>query len=757
MRDAGVSNPGRTRIILAPLSLLWPLLVAVAAQEPHDVPTFASRVDLVTVDAIVQDAKGRPVRGLTAPDFTLLEDGKPQTIASFEAIDLGEITTAAGARASVGPVATNVQRERAGASSYVLLVDDMSLAPSRQVVVRAALGRFLDTSLRAGDELIFATTSGDAWWSARMPEGRDDLRALAERVRGRSLQDTGKDAVSEWEAFRIVHFEGRGEGGISTDPTGVPAPQVGSPSPTVAGASLADRVVERYYQRRVCDPDLIPAPGPPQPVTPRSVCRSMVQARAQEVDRRRVSRTRDALTAIDRAVFALTAFRGRKALLLFTEGFLNDTDVTAVQEVSGRCREANLVLYTLDVRGLMTGQPGAEALSAPSSGDVGAMQVEETDLVAAGSVGLAEDTGGFAVRDTNDLAAGAARVADESRVYYLLGYSPPAGKGPRDWRKLKVEVKRPELKVRARKGYTLRTLAEIAVAAEAKPVAKTDRSRKGENATGVAPLARVPADVARALASAHDTDAIPLRAMAYSFDGRPSGTVRTVLAVEADTQSLANLGGEERPRVVLSLSISATHRDSGKTQHVDQRVVVDAGFRKAIEGWLAVSREFDLPSGVAQARIVVRDEFLGRVGALTLRFVVPEAAGLRISTPILTDRLMPVGTATAALPVLLARREFPSSANLYCQFQVFGAGASSAPDQGVEGSYLLRRTDGAVVRQGVQSPITRSADGRLVRLLAFTLDGMAGGDYELVLRVLDKSTGQTQERIEPLRITAHAG
>ena len=53
-------------------------------------PTFSSKIDLVTVDVVVQDGKGRPVRGLTAADFTLLEDGKPQAIATFEGIDLGE-------------------------------------------------------------------------------------------------------------------------------------------------------------------------------------------------------------------------------------------------------------------------------------------------------------------------------------------------------------------------------------------------------------------------------------------------------------------------------------------------------------------------------------------------------------------------------------------------------------------------------------------------------------------------------------------
>ena len=92
---------------------MWPLLVAVAAaQEPRDVPTFASKVDLVTVDAVVQDGKGRPVRGLTADDFTLLEDGKPQTIASFEAFDLGGCARGTRRGRRSGPVATNARAER---------------------------------------------------------------------------------------------------------------------------------------------------------------------------------------------------------------------------------------------------------------------------------------------------------------------------------------------------------------------------------------------------------------------------------------------------------------------------------------------------------------------------------------------------------------------------------------------------------------------------------------------------------------------
>ena len=576
---------------LAPLAAVL-LAAFVAAQEKHDVPRFSSTVDLVTVDAVVLDRQGRPVRGLTAEDFTLLEDGKPQVVASFEAFDLGARAALAVPKAPPGSVATNLRSAPAAARSFVLLVDDLSLAPTRQEVVRTALARFLGDGVREGDELIFATTSGDAWWTARMPEGREDVLALAARVRGRNLAETAPDAISEWEAFRISRFEERGGGGEGGGPAGPPGNQADQPGqpPTAVPGSMTERVVQRYYQRRICD----------SVYTPPWQCRAMVQSRAEPVDLRRRNRTQDTLRAVDRAVFALTGERGRKALLFLTEGFLNDPEVTPLQEVAGRCREANLAVYSFDVRGLITGLAGADEPNAPNTAELGLMQVEQVDFQAAGSVSLAEETGGFAVRNTNDLAGSAVRVAEESSVYYLFGYAPPEGKGPRDWRKLKIQVKRPGLEVRARKGYTLRTIAEIAAAAERRPVRKgapsTAKTKPGEGAAE-APL--VPADVARALATAHDADAIPLRAMAYVLDERPGGTVRTVLAVEADTHSLSNLGGDERPGTALTLSIMATHRDSGKTQRIDQRILVDASGGRAWEGWLALSRT---PAGIAPRR-----------------------------------------------------------------------------------------------------------------------------------------------------------
>ena len=72
------------------LALVCGLLLAsapVAAQEAgEETPLFPSEIELVDVDVVVTDDDGAPIRGLTADDFTILEDGVPQSVTSFEAI-----------------------------------------------------------------------------------------------------------------------------------------------------------------------------------------------------------------------------------------------------------------------------------------------------------------------------------------------------------------------------------------------------------------------------------------------------------------------------------------------------------------------------------------------------------------------------------------------------------------------------------------------------------------------------------------------
>src|SRR5215470_7178046 len=76
-------------LVLAPAAVERPALAqAPPPGEPRarrDLPTFPSQVELITVDAVVLDAAGRPVPGLTKDDFVVKEDGRVQEVQSFEA------------------------------------------------------------------------------------------------------------------------------------------------------------------------------------------------------------------------------------------------------------------------------------------------------------------------------------------------------------------------------------------------------------------------------------------------------------------------------------------------------------------------------------------------------------------------------------------------------------------------------------------------------------------------------------------------
>lgn len=72
-----------------PLVVLWAAIAAypqsqTAAPGAHSVPTFKAKARLVLLDVVVTDNNGEPVTGLKKENFQLSEDGKPQSVSSFE-------------------------------------------------------------------------------------------------------------------------------------------------------------------------------------------------------------------------------------------------------------------------------------------------------------------------------------------------------------------------------------------------------------------------------------------------------------------------------------------------------------------------------------------------------------------------------------------------------------------------------------------------------------------------------------------------
>jgi hypothetical protein len=240
--------------------------------------------------------------------------------------------------------------------------------------------------------------------------------------------------------------------------------------------------------------------------------------------------------------------------------------------------------------------------------------------------------------------------------------------------------------------------------------------------------------------------------MAYVFDERKPGLARVVVAIEADGQAFDFGTGEDRRPATLSLVIAAVNRDSGEAFRGEQRISIPFAAAQS-RGWSLFTRELDLPPGVTQVRVVARDEKSGRIGAVTLRFEVPRLEGLRLSTPILADEVKPAPKESGRLlPVIGAHRAFKALGRLYCQFQVFGARIPKDGAPKVEASYTLRRTTGTEIRRGAPSLIAAAPDGPVMRLIGLSVDGIPEGDYELILHVLDETSGRSVEHAERFRL-----
>jgi VWFA-related protein len=142
---------------------LWPLrLVGVvvlaaaavavtAAQQPA--PRFQSGVEMVVLDVSVLDRDRRPVRGLKAADFTAFEDGQPQKITSFEAIDIEDPVPPVPPAPWVREVAPDVQKNTDVNDKrlVVVVLDDATPTPPPDVLHARALAREVVNSLGPGD------------------------------------------------------------------------------------------------------------------------------------------------------------------------------------------------------------------------------------------------------------------------------------------------------------------------------------------------------------------------------------------------------------------------------------------------------------------------------------------------------------------------------------------------------------------------------------------------------------------------------
>ena len=691
----------RATVLILGLSVLPSVAVP---QAPTDRPVFPAQAEVVTVDVVAAGRDGEPVLDLRKEDFSLSEDGVPQQIVAFEAVH--RPATAEGAPAATAAVRSSSNQgpaARAG-SHFVIVFDELHLAPAEAARSRTAVASFLEDGLADGDRVVLAGTAEGSRWTARMPEGREALLKALGRLEAGLVGRTVRDRMSDYEAMRIDR---------DRDPL------------------VTDVVMRRYLDTGEILRDTA-SPGNPTAPDADQVAgwREEVRSRASHVYAEASARNEQALGVVQRSLQALAAERGRKSLVFVSGGLIQDPRLSIYRQVVTESRRVNAAVYFLDARGLLGAQTGmdAEIGTRTEFRDLGSWFTEARER-SEGSRGLAADTGGFSMADSNDLGGALNRIGRESRSYYLLGYAPTNRKADGRFRSIEVKVAREDVRLRARRGYH---------------APGGSGQRKAEEGRDAA--------LQRALDAPFDLSGVPLRAIADVLGPAEGGKATVRITVEADVRRFAfeEKGGAVRD--TLELLLLAAREDTGEFTRIDQQFEMSLRpeTRARYErDWFPVRREVPLAPGRHQARIVVRDRNGGAVGSLLHAFEVPDLSGLRVSTIALAVGPREPG----APPEPTARRSLPPNGVLHCRFEVYGA--ASGADTGkpsVTAGFSIRRSDGKFLAVIPETPLEPGAGGSLVRSLGVPLDGAPPGRYEAIAVVTDLAGGRAAEAREPFVI-----
>ncbi len=375
---------------------------------PEPQPTFKSRAEVVVVDFVVSDKADRPVRGLSAKDFVVKEDGKERPIVSFTAIDGGNAAIAAAAAAGAAPAAAAMPTPTAR-PAMVLLVDDGHLSPKQAATVRPALKALLATAGRGAGAIALVAPLSKVSVAGVLPDSAAEFDSGIDRIAGHRFDDTSTFPIADAEALAA-------ERGDTATLTRV------SRRFLALNPSLTEETANMFAHNRAVDV-------------------------AHDARGRRGVLYGVALLALD----WLSKQPGRHSLVIVSPGFARESADSQYHEIVTRSMRVNAPIHFVDVRGLQgVGFHGVAygfALDARSD----ATPFAWSDA-AEGASTLADDTGGITIRNTNDIEKGLGRVVESMSTYYILGYDAPAHDKP-GFKKIAVASKIRGMHIRARRGY----------------------------------------------------------------------------------------------------------------------------------------------------------------------------------------------------------------------------------------------------------------------------------------------------------------
>jgi len=409
---------GLVALLASPLPAQQSASNSTGSSNPDTGYVLRAESDLVLTNIVVRDAKtGDIVTGLKQSDFTILEDGKPQQIVSFdfESVDmakpLNEATISGLASSATGKTATGGVRPE-------------DLKDHRLIVF------FFDLTSMQPEDIDRSVDAAREFLTHKMQPA--DLVAL---VSLDTALKVDQDFTSDKDklAAEIGMYNGT-EGGAFAQGANANSNQVED-----ASGYTPD---ESEYNDINTDRELY------------------------------------ALRAISKS---LERINQKKSLLYFSGGLTRDgiENQASLRAAINAAVRANLAIYSLDTRGLQAVSPLGDASTGSLRGtgayNGAAIQNNFNANFASQETmtTLSADTGGKAFLDNNDFSPAFAQIQRDSSAYYVLGFNSTNRARDGRFRKLQVKVNRPGVKLEYRPGYY--------APADFKHSGKEDRERELED------------------------------------------------------------------------------------------------------------------------------------------------------------------------------------------------------------------------------------------------------------------------------------
>jgi VWFA-related protein len=688
--------------------------------EPEE-PIVRISINLVQVDAVVTDSGGHQITNLTADDFEVLEDRRPQKITAFSYVKTAgpqpvSARPAAPVKNSItppmppAPHLTPQQVRR----TVVLMVDDLGLSFESTYYVRRALKKFVDDDMREGDLVAIIRTSAGMG----------------------SLQQFTADKRILYEAIERVRWNLLGGGGIGIFPA------LGSDPAERANALLAGgRSGSQHSQAGAMQPSNSASRGLP----------NFNQGRTE-------NSMIGALGAVTFIVHALRDLPGRKAIILFSDGIpFGGGETPRLMEqmhtLTDLANRAAVVIYTVDARGLQALSITAADNPVLRDGTAGQTLADGGSSRRAiffesqqGLEYLAQQTGGFSIHDSNDLAGGVRRVLDDLSGYYLIGYRPgessfaPAA-GYRQFHKIQVKMRVPRLQVRSRTGY-LGIPDE-----ESRPVYRTPRER-----------------LLATLVSPFTSGELKLRLTClFSEVPKVGAVVRSLLYIDPHNLTYAEEpGGSHTTRLdIVALAFGERGTIVGSVDHtVTVRLTPEEYSRAVRIGFLyTMDIKLEKPGGY-QVRAAVRDTASEKVGSASQFLEVPDVGkhrlalsgivlnGVRskISASSTTGPEENYSLASSGSPAV---RVFRPGQTITYSYVIFNAELEAKSGHTELETQVLLYRDSKPVYTGAVTPFKSDQKADLTRLLASGAlrlgANLESGEYLLQIAAWDKLAPQKRQ------------